>query len=181
MHTKSLTNRQNTQHFAILQSKLASADHWKLVAESSEFHLTLKRAHRAHFFQPEIRKKKRDILSEKRESGMALKKREFIPESGTVDTYGIAFCGCTAQCGNGYPYYTNWTCPGGCLLTVCPPSASVLSCFPLLGLRSSRTSWHGHLRTLLPLASFPLGWGFAHILYDGHAHASGVCAVGWGW
>ena len=30
---------------------------------------------------------KRDILSEKRESGMALKKREFTPESGTVDTY----------------------------------------------------------------------------------------------
>ena len=34
--------------------------------------------------------KKRDILSEKRESGMALKKREFTPESGTVDTYGMA-------------------------------------------------------------------------------------------
>ena len=31
--------------------------------------------------------KKRDILSEKRESGMALKKREFTPESGNVDTY----------------------------------------------------------------------------------------------
>ena len=31
--------------------------------------------------------KKRDILSEKRESGMSLKKREFTPESGNVDTY----------------------------------------------------------------------------------------------
>ena len=31
--------------------------------------------------------KKRDILSEKQESGMALKKREFTPESGNVDTY----------------------------------------------------------------------------------------------
>ena len=31
--------------------------------------------------------KKRDILSEKRESGMTPKKREFTPESGTVDTY----------------------------------------------------------------------------------------------
>ena len=28
--------------------------------------------------------KKRDILSEKRESGMALKKRDFTPESGIV-------------------------------------------------------------------------------------------------
>ena len=28
---------------------------------------------------------KRDILSEKRESGMALKMREFTPESGNVD------------------------------------------------------------------------------------------------
>ena len=31
--------------------------------------------------------KKRDILSEKRESGMALKKRQFTSESGNVDTY----------------------------------------------------------------------------------------------
>ena len=57
-----------------------------MVAESSEFHLTLKRAHRAHFFHLKIRQKKRDILSEKRESGMALKKREFTPESGTVQS-----------------------------------------------------------------------------------------------
>ena len=34
-----------------------------------------------------MRKKKRDFLSEKRESGMTLKKREFTPESGSVDTY----------------------------------------------------------------------------------------------
>ena len=33
--------------------------------------------------------KKRDILSEKRESGMALTKREFTPESGTVDAIEI--------------------------------------------------------------------------------------------
>ena len=39
------------------------------------------------FFKLEIRKKKRDFLSEKRESGMTLKKREFTPESGSVDTY----------------------------------------------------------------------------------------------
>ena len=40
----------------------------------------------AHFFQLEIRKKKRDNLSEKRESGMALRKRESTHESGKVDT-----------------------------------------------------------------------------------------------
>ena len=56
------------------------------------FHLTLKRAHRAQFFQLKIRQKKRDILSEKRESRIVLKKRESTPESGTVDTYDIVFC-----------------------------------------------------------------------------------------
>ena len=60
-----------------------------MVAESCEFHLTLSRAHRVHFLQLEIPGKKRDILSEKRESGMVLKKREFTPESGSVDIYGI--------------------------------------------------------------------------------------------
>ena len=34
--------------------------------------------------------KKRDILSEERESGMALKKHEFTPESGNVDTYHVS-------------------------------------------------------------------------------------------
>ena len=33
--------------------------------------------------------KKRDILTEKRESGMVLEKRDFPPESGNVDTYDI--------------------------------------------------------------------------------------------
>ena len=62
-----------------------------MVVGSSEFHVTLKRAHRAHFFQLEIRPKKAGHcnVSEKRESGMVLKKREFTPKSGTVDTYGI--------------------------------------------------------------------------------------------
>ena len=41
------------------------------------------------FFNSKYAKKKRDILSEKRESGMALKMREFTPESGSVDTYVI--------------------------------------------------------------------------------------------
>ena len=43
-----------TLFFSILHS---FAEHWKMVAESSEFHLMLKRAHRAHFFQLEIRPK----------------------------------------------------------------------------------------------------------------------------
>ena len=47
----------------------------------------LSRVHRAHFFQLEIRKKRWDILSEKRESGIALKKREFTTESRHVDFY----------------------------------------------------------------------------------------------
>ena len=47
----------------------------------------LSRAKKRIFFQLEIRKKKRDILSEKRESGMVLKMRDFTPEGGTVDTY----------------------------------------------------------------------------------------------
>ena len=58
-----------------------------MVAELSEFHLTLSRAHSVHFSQLEIPRKKRDISSEKRESGMGLKKREFTPECGSVDTY----------------------------------------------------------------------------------------------
>ena len=73
--------------FYKFEEGISFAKHWKLVAESSEFHLTLKRSHRVHFFPTRNTPKKRDILSEKRESGMALKKREFTPESGTVDTY----------------------------------------------------------------------------------------------
>ena len=37
--------------------RIRFAEHWKLVADSSEFHVTLSRAHRAHFFQLEICKK----------------------------------------------------------------------------------------------------------------------------
>ena len=70
-----------------IAERISFAEHGKLVAESSEFQLMLIRAHKAHFFKLEICKKKQDILSEKRESGMALKKREFTSESGNVDTY----------------------------------------------------------------------------------------------
>ena len=66
-----------------------------MVAESSEFHLTLKSAHMySAFFPTRNTHKKRDILSEKRESGMALNKREFTPESGTVDTYALTVTLC---------------------------------------------------------------------------------------
>ena len=70
-----------------IAERISFAEHGKLVAESSEFHLTLSRAHKAHFSNSKYAKKKRDIRSEKRECGVALKKREFTPESGTVDTY----------------------------------------------------------------------------------------------
>ena len=42
------------------------------------------------FFQTRNTQKKREFLSEKRESEMTLKKREFTPESGSVDTYGCS-------------------------------------------------------------------------------------------
>ena len=67
----------------------------KLVAESSEFYLTLDAAHRALFSSSKYAKN-RDILSEKPESGMALKKGEFTPESGNVDTYVLLCMYCTA-------------------------------------------------------------------------------------
>ena len=55
---------------------------------------TLRRAERilSAFFPTRNTQKKRDILSKKRESGMTLKKREFTPESGTVDTYDRSIC-----------------------------------------------------------------------------------------
>ena len=77
--------------FSNFAELISFAEHWKLVVESSEFHLTLNRVHRAHFFHLEIGKKKWDILNEKREGGMTLKKREFTPESGNVDTYVTTF------------------------------------------------------------------------------------------
>ena len=43
--------------FYKFEDGISFAEHWQLVAESSEFHLTLKRAHRVHFFQLEIRQK----------------------------------------------------------------------------------------------------------------------------
>ena len=66
---------KHTQYFA---QRISFAEHWKLVAESSEFHLMLSRAHRAHFSNSKY-EQKRDILK----SGMA---REFTPGSGNVDT-----------------------------------------------------------------------------------------------
>ena len=37
-------------YVADFAERISFVEHWKLVAESSEFHLTLSRAHRAHFF-----------------------------------------------------------------------------------------------------------------------------------
>ena len=65
----------------MFEEGISFAEHWKLFAESSEFHLTLKRAHIVHFFQLEILPKKRDILSEKRESGMPLKRVSLRPKA----------------------------------------------------------------------------------------------------
>ena len=84
--TKSQAKYTTFYHFA---ERISFAEHLKLVAESSEFHLTLSRAHRAHFFPTRNTAIKRDILSEKREIGMALKMCEFTPESGNFDTYAF--------------------------------------------------------------------------------------------
>ena len=74
---------------ADIAERISFAEHGKLVAESSEFQLMLSRAQKAHFFPTRNTGEKRDILSEKRESGMTLKKREFTPKSGSVDTYAL--------------------------------------------------------------------------------------------
>ena len=55
--------------------------HWKLVAESSELHLTLNRAHKAHFSNSKYATKKQDILSEKQEIGMGLKSVSLRPKA----------------------------------------------------------------------------------------------------
>ena len=87
--TESQVNKQ-AKHttFYNLSERISIAEQWKLVAESSEFHFTLSRAHiLCAFFPTRNTQKKRDILRKKRESGMTLKKRECTPESDTVDTY----------------------------------------------------------------------------------------------
>ena len=68
--------KQNTYNFA---RQISFAEHRKVVAVSSEFHFMLSRA---HFFQLETRKKSGTV-----KSGKAIKKLEFMPESGNVDTY----------------------------------------------------------------------------------------------
>ena len=56
VRTMSQLNKQ-AKHttFYKFEEGICFSEHWKLVAESSEFHLTLKRAHIVHFFQLEIR------------------------------------------------------------------------------------------------------------------------------
>ena len=52
VRTKSQLNKQ-AKHtiFYKFEEGISFAEHWKLVAESPEFHLTLERAHRVHVFQ----------------------------------------------------------------------------------------------------------------------------------
>ena len=80
--TKSQLNKQ-AKHttFYNVAERSCFAEHWKLVAEYSEFHLTLGRAHRTHFFPTRNTQKKREILSEKRGSGMALKSVSLRPKA----------------------------------------------------------------------------------------------------
>ena len=52
MRTKSQLKKQ-AKHTTLykFEEGISFAEHWKLVAELSEFHMTLKRAHRMHYFQ----------------------------------------------------------------------------------------------------------------------------------
>ena len=61
------THRFFTNRYMARSERISFAKQWKLVADSSQFHFTLSITHRAHFSQLEIRKK-REFLSEKRES-----------------------------------------------------------------------------------------------------------------
>ena len=93
---------KHTTFFYNFAERISFAENGKLVAESSEFHLMLNRAHRAPFSQLEIRKKSGTFLSGKWESGMALKKLEFMPESGNVDTYDPEFIQLDMVCSASY-------------------------------------------------------------------------------
>ena len=76
MRTKSNTGKHTT--FYKFEEGISFAEHWKLVAESSEFHLELKRV---HFFQLEIRQKKAGHKSEKRDGAkksLSLRPKEVL-------------------------------------------------------------------------------------------------------
>ena len=80
-----LKNRQTTQYLTSLKRELSlpCTGSWL----PSRVPLDAEKGAYSAFLSTRNTPKKRYILSEKRESGMALKKREFTPESGTVDTY----------------------------------------------------------------------------------------------
>ena len=62
--TESQRNKQAEHtNFYNYSERISIAEHWKLVAESSEFHLTLSRAHIERIFQLEIRKKAGHVMS----------------------------------------------------------------------------------------------------------------------
>ena len=89
MRTKSQLNKQ-AKHTTVytFEEGISFAEHGKLISESSEFHLTLKRAHRVHFSNSKYAKKA-GHFKWKTGNRNGAKKREFTPESGTVDTYAI--------------------------------------------------------------------------------------------
>ena len=76
-----LTNRQKHTAFYNFSVRISIAEHWKLVAESSELHLTLSRAHLERILSNSKYAKKRDILSKKRESWMTLKNVSIPPKA----------------------------------------------------------------------------------------------------
>ena len=90
--SRSLTNRQNTQPFTSLKRELALPSTWSWLPSLLSSTWLWKERIECIYSNSKFAKKKRDILSEKRESGMALKKREFTPESGSVDTYVMTYC-----------------------------------------------------------------------------------------
>ena len=55
--SRSIKKRAKHTTFYKFEEGICFAEHWKLVAESSEFNLTLKRAHRVHFSNSKYAKK----------------------------------------------------------------------------------------------------------------------------
>ena len=88
--TESQLNKQakHTQVY-IFAERISFAEHWMLVAESSEFQLALSRAYRAQFFQLEIRTKKAGHFKRKARKRDGAKNHDFTPESGNIDTYNV--------------------------------------------------------------------------------------------
>ena len=86
--TESQLNKQAKQTtFYHFSERISIAEHWKLDAESYEFHLTLSRVHLERIFSNLKYAKKAGHFKSKAGERDDAKKREFTPESGSVDTY----------------------------------------------------------------------------------------------